>query len=113
MLPADKSTVERHVATALQSLLQECRIAFVTPCLTCDKLYSPGGLARDLILQVQGVGSLARIIVPDVKACGSGIVHITDGFMLPFAPSAVWSPQAAAADGPAQPKSFTMNFPRG
>ena len=38
--------------------------------------------------QVQGVGSVAKVLVPDVQACGPSVLQVTDNFILPFAPNA-------------------------
>ena len=45
------------------------------------------------------MGSIARILVPDIEACGPSVVHVTDNFILPFAPvPTADSPVAAASE---------------
>ena len=36
--------------------------------------------------QVQGVGSSANIVQPDLRTCGASIVQIIDNVLLPFNP---------------------------
>ena len=37
------------------------------------------------MLQVKGIGSTAKIIDPDLPACGPSVVHVVDTVLLPFA----------------------------
>lgn len=39
------------------------------------------------LLQLQGVGSSAHIVQPDLRTCGPSVVHVIDGVLLPFSPS--------------------------
>ncbi|CAL8466633.1 g6169 [Coccomyxa elongata] len=60
---------------------------------TVDVERTPGQPDRPVILNVtapltlQGVGSSAHIVQPDLKTCGPSIVHVIDGVLLPFSPS--------------------------
>jgi hypothetical protein len=37
-------------------------------------------------LQLQGVGSNAMIVQPNLSTCGPSIVHVINGVLLPFSP---------------------------
>ena len=66
------------------------------------------------IYQVQGVGSVAKLLQHDIEACGPSVMHITDRFLLPFAARTSEelapnnAPLARATDGP---PSITVEFP--
>ncbi len=38
-------------------------------------------------MQLQGVGSSANIVQPDLKTCGPSVVHVIDAVLLPFNPA--------------------------
>ncbi|BDA41084.1 probable Expansin-B17 at N-terminal half [Coccomyxa sp. Obi] len=60
---------------------------------TVDVERTPGQQDRPVLLNVtapltlQGVGSSAYIVQPDLKTCGPSIVQVIDGVLLPFSPS--------------------------
>ncbi len=46
-------------------------------------------------MRLLGVGSSASVVVPDLPACGNGIVHIIDGLLLPVQLPGAGAGQAA------------------
>ncbi|KAK9916482.1 hypothetical protein WJX75_003217 [Coccomyxa subellipsoidea] len=60
---------------------------------TVDVERTPGQPDRPVILNVtaplklQGVGSSANIVQPDLKTCGPSVVHVIDAVLLPFSPT--------------------------
>jgi len=50
-------------------------------------------------LQLKGIGNSVNILQADIPACGSSVVHITDGALLPLLFAAAPSSAPAATQG--------------